>query len=78
MLPPRPLRHKPGSGRRTRRMTEPTAIDAPGDDANPSILAPNYLPTTIGMVALVALIGFEALAIATAMPTVAQALDGSA
>lgn len=76
MLPPRPLPHKPGSGRRTRRMTEPTATDAPRDDANPSILAPEFLPTTIGMVALVALIGFEALAIATAMPTVAQALDG--
>ena len=51
------------------------AATAP-DDRNPSILSPAYRATTIGMVALVALIGFEALAIATAMPTVAQALDG--
>jgi MFS family permease len=50
--------------------------DAADNDANPSILAPAFLATTIGMVALVGLIGFEALAVATAMPTVAKALDG--
>lgn len=45
-------------------------------DDHPSILSPRYRATTIGMVSLVALIAFEALAVATAMPTVAQALDG--
>lgn len=50
--------------------------DPTADDADPSILAPAFLATTIGMVALVALIAFEALAVATAMPTVAKALDG--
>jgi len=42
----------------------------------PSLLASGYRATTIGMVALVSLIAFEALAVAAAMPTVAQALDG--
>ena len=41
-----------------------------------SILSPQYRATTIGMVSLVALVAFEALAVAAAMPTVAQALDG--
>jgi MFS family permease len=48
------------------------AVDTP----IPSILSPAYRATTIGMVALVSLHGFEALAVAAAMPTVAQALDG--
>jgi MFS family permease len=48
------------------------ASDAPAD----TILAPRYRATTLGMVALVALIAFEALAVATAMPTVARELDG--
>ncbi|WP_422507701.1 MFS transporter [Stenotrophomonas sp. GZD-301] len=42
----------------------------------PSILSPPYRATTIGMVALVSLHGFEALAVAAAMPTVAHDLDG--
>lgn len=42
----------------------------------PSILSPAYRATTIGMVALVSLHGFEALAVAAAMPTVAHDLDG--
>lgn len=41
-----------------------------------SILSPQYRMTTIGIVLLVALIAFEALAVAVAMPAVAQALDG--
>ena len=41
-----------------------------------SILSPQYRATTLGMVALVALFAFEALAVATAMPTVARELDG--
>ncbi len=40
------------------------------------LLDPRYRSVTLGAVALVALYAFEALAVATAMPTVAQALDG--
>src|SRR3954465_1200900 len=39
-------------------------------------LAPQYRALTVGMVALITLVAFESLAVATAMPTVAQALDG--
>jgi MFS family permease len=41
-----------------------------------SVLAPQYRALTVGMVALITLIAFESLAVTTAMPTVAQALDG--
>ncbi|MGE8226310.1 MAG: MFS transporter, partial [Stenotrophomonas sp.] len=44
--------------------------------ASTSILAPQYRATTFGMVALISLIAFEALAVAAAMPSVAEALDG--
>ncbi|MFZ4215977.1 MFS transporter, partial [Pantoea endophytica] len=47
-----------------------------GLPAETSILSARYRATTIGMVALVALHAFEALAVAAAMPTVAEALDG--
>ncbi len=40
------------------------------------VLAPRHRAMTVGMVALVSLGAFEALAVATAMPTVARALDG--
>lgn len=40
------------------------------------ILAPDYLPTTVGMFALIAYVAFEALAVTTVMPTVARDLDG--
>lgn len=40
------------------------------------VLAPQYRALTVGMVALITLIAFESLAVTTAMPTVAQALDG--
>lgn len=46
------------------------------DPSAVSILSPQYRATTLGMVALVALFAFEALAVATAMPTVARELDG--
>ncbi|MGH8053354.1 MAG: MFS transporter [Stenotrophomonas sp.] len=46
------------------------------DPSATSILSPQYRATTFGMVALIALFGFEALAVATAMPTVARELDG--
>jgi MFS family permease len=47
-----------------------------GATANDSLLAPRYRALTLGMVALVALCAFESLAVATAMPNVAAALDG--
>jgi MFS family permease len=40
------------------------------------ILAPPYRAATMGMVALISLIAFEALAVTTAMPTVARELNG--
>ncbi|GAA0576247.1 MFS transporter [Kribbella sandramycini] len=40
------------------------------------MLAPRYRALTIGMIALITLVAFENLAVTTAMPTVAQALDG--
>jgi MFS family permease len=40
------------------------------------VLSPQYRALTIGMVALITLVAFESLAVATAMPTVAQSLDG--
>jgi len=43
-----------------------------------SLLDPRYRGATIGACVLVALYAFESLAVATAMPTVAQALDGLA
>lgn len=51
----------------------PAAARAPVAD---SILSPAHRATTVGMVVLVALLAFEALAVAAAMPTVAEALDG--
>jgi MFS family permease len=42
----------------------------------PGVLSPPYRALTIGMVALITLVAFESLAVTTAMPTVAQALDG--
>jgi len=44
--------------------------------SNESLFDRRYRGTTMGAVVLVALYAFEALAVATAMPTVAQALDG--
>ena len=44
--------------------------------SNGSLFDRRYRGTTMGAVVLVALYAFEALAVATAMPTVALALDG--
>jgi len=44
--------------------------------SNAGILAPAYRAATLGMVALLSLVAFEALAVTTAMPTVARELDG--
>ncbi|MCW2736233.1 MFS transporter, partial [Nocardioides sp.] len=40
------------------------------------ILSPAYAATTIGMFGLIAFVAFEAMAVATVMPTVARDLDG--
>ena len=58
-----------------RRIMSSSSI-APAAPASSSILAPQYRATTFGMVALISLIAFEALAVAAAMPSVAEALDG--
>ena len=50
-------------------VTEPAAESG-------GVLAPQYRALTVGMVALITLVAFESLAVTTAMPTVAQALDG--
>ncbi|MFD3404369.1 MFS transporter [Kribbella sp. NPDC058693] len=52
-------------------LAEPTASTETG-----GVLSPQYRALTVGMVALITLVAFESLAVATAMPTVAQALDG--
>jgi MFS family permease len=57
--------------------TEPTAEPTTGPAADTGgVLSPRYRALTVGMVALITLVAFESLAVATAMPTVAQALDG--
>ena len=56
-----------------------SALDSPhaaDDTFRTSILSPRFRSTTLGMVSLVALVAFEAMAIAAAMPTVARALNG--
>lgn len=40
------------------------------------ILGPGYAATTVGMFSLIAFVAFEAMAVATVMPTVAAELDG--
>lgn len=56
-------------------------VEAMQVDAMPgggSLFARRYRALTVGAVALIVLYAFEALAVATAMPVVAQALDGLA
>lgn len=48
----------------------------PDGVAGEGLLARRYRAVTLGAVSLVALYAFEALAVSTAMPTVAQVLDG--
>lgn len=55
--------------------TRTTAADGNAEPL-PGIFSRRYRALSIGIVSLVALYAFEALAVATAMPTVAQALDG--
>jgi MFS family permease len=53
-----------------------TDLAAPPETSPTSLLAPSLRALTIGSVALVSLGAFEAMAVATAMPTAAVALDG--
>lgn len=59
---------------------QPSLADASPDGMSPipaaGVLSPPYRALTLGMVALISLCAFEALAVATAMPAVAQALNG--
>ena len=54
--------------------TAPSTPSPPGP--RPRILSPAYAATTIGMFALVAFSAFEATAVTTVMPSVADELDG--
>ncbi len=51
-------------------------LTAPPAETRPRLLSPAYAATTIGMFALVAFSAFEATAVTTVMPTVADELDG--
>jgi MFS family permease len=53
-----------------------TTADHTVPGARGGVLSPQYRALTVGMVALITLVAFESLAVTTAMPTVAQALDG--
>ncbi|GIG66317.1 MFS transporter [Phytomonospora endophytica] len=56
---------------------ENTSPEAPGKPSSPpSLFSRPFRALSIGSIALAALIAFEALAVSTAMPTVAKALDG--
>src|SRR5882757_5039875 len=54
---------------------DPTIAKAPAPKPA-GVLSPEYRALTVGMVALITLVAFESLAVTTAMPTVAQALNG--
>ncbi|MDR6935180.1 MFS family permease [Luteibacter sp. 3190] len=56
--------------------SDPDLLADAGAARAPGILSPPYRAATVGMVALISLIAFEALAVTTAMPTVARELDG--
>ncbi|MGW2329075.1 MFS transporter [Streptomyces sp. NPDC001700] len=57
------------------RAAEPDTGTEPGDD---TILGRRYRALTLGIIAVVSLIAFEASAVNTAMPVAARALDGVA
>lgn len=52
------------------------AHDPPASTASDSLFSPGRCSASIGAVALISMLAFEAIAVATAMPAVAQALDG--
>lgn len=51
-------------------------LTAPPAEARPRLLSPTYAGTTVGMFALCVFAAFEATAVTTVMPTVAEELDG--
>ncbi|WFE37626.1 MFS transporter [Micromonospora sp. WMMD998] len=53
-----------------------TTATAPSETAATGLWSPGLRAMTVGSVALVSLLAFEALAVGTAMPTVARSLDG--
>ncbi|GAB2637622.1 MFS transporter [Kribbella swartbergensis] len=57
-------------------MTTTAADPITTEPTTGGVLSPQYRALTVGMVALITLVAFESLAVTTAMPTVAQALDG--
>ena len=60
-------------------MTDADAARATADPAPAgSIFAPHYRTTTLGIVILMTIIAFEAMAVATALPTAARSLHGLA
>lgn len=69
---------RPAGASAAHAMHDPERAHAAARDPDQRLLAPPYRGLTVGAVALVGLVGFEALAVTTAMPTVARALDGLA
>ncbi|MFC5829292.1 MFS transporter [Nonomuraea insulae] len=53
-----------------------TTVEGSTATAPAGVLSPRYRALSIGLVALVTLLAFEAMAVATAMPVVARELDG--
>ncbi|MEO3800723.1 MFS transporter [Nonomuraea sp. B1E8] len=53
-----------------------TTVDGPAAAAPVSVVAPPYRALSVGLVALIMLTAFEAMAVATAMPVVARDLGG--
>ena len=51
-------------------------MTAPPEGTRPRLLSPTYAAMTVGMFALCAFVAFEATAVTTVMPSVAQELDG--
>lgn len=64
-----------GAGHRAYRRP---MITTTGEKRSAGIFAPRHRALTVGMVALISLVAFEYLAVATAMPVVANELDGHA
>ena len=55
-----------------------TVVSGPGGHAGESVFSPRYRITTLGILISMTIIAFEALAVATALPTAARSLHGLA
>lgn len=60
----------------TDRREQDGTNSVPPDEVSPGLMAPAYRTLTVGTLALASLVAFEYLAVTTAMPSVARALDG--